>query len=439
MARAMHELRRVAFWCLDKARGGAVSQAYRELRAFDAMDSRSTEIMEHQHLALQQLMNHAVATTRFYGGMREGPLAQFPVINKNVIRTHQEDFMSNKYDRSRLVTMATSGSTGTPFVCYQNPGKKKRVNAEIIYYSEKAGYSVGGKLIFLRALTEESRKSRLQQWIQNETLLDISRLDDEHIEQLLRDIEKASRREGAMILAYASTYDAFKDYFRRRGHGAIRCTRVDGIVSSSEMLFDGTREAMERAFGCRCFSRYSNQENGVIGQDDVQNNVFVLNEAHYIIETLKMDSDAPATEDEVGRIVITDLYNYAMPMIRYDTGDIGSIVRVVRNGIEKKALADFGGRRVDVVLDCRGNRLSPHSITNRLWSFPEIRQYQFVQESQTQYTVIMSVDHGFARQGHLTAALLELLGAEADIRICLVDEIPVLASGKRKYIVNRTH
>ena len=435
--RSLCRLREVAFWWLDSLTGGAIRNAYNELKKFDAMDSRSTQLLEHQQSALQRLLQHAVRTTKFYQNF-EGSfcLTDFPVINKNIIREQQDDFISNKYDKRRLIVMTTSGSTGTPFTCYQDLGKKKRVHAEVIFYSEKAGYSVGNNLIFLRAITPKSRKSRLKQWIQNETLLDISKLDDDHIRVLLRTIERVSRM-GSVILAYASTYDAFKDYFRRNGYSAVGSSKIHGLISSSEMLFDDTRDAMSKAFNCRCLSRYSNQENGIIGQDDIENNTFILNEAHYIVETLKMDADEPAVEGEVGRVVITDLYNYAMPMIRYDTGDIGAITYVERNGIKKRAITNFGGRRIDVVYDCNGKRLSSHSISNAFWSFPEIKQFQFIQESETDYVVKLKVTREFKQRLALEEWLLSLLGPEARITIELVDDIPVLASGKRRYIVNK--
>jgi phenylacetate-CoA ligase len=370
----MCKLREIGFWSLDSVKGGHVRKTYEQLKKFDALDSCSPELLTHQKSALRELLRHAANTTEFYKKNAEGnSLEQFPVINKNIIRAQQNKFISELFNKTKLVSMFTSGSTGTPFVCYQNIEKKKRVYAEVIYYSEKAGYSVGKNLIFLRAITKQSKKSKLLQWIQNKILLDISNLDDKHVEQLLVRIEKASR-SGSMMLAYASTYDALKDYFRRKGIGSLGKINLLGIISGSEMLFDDTREALETVFDCKVFSRYSNQENGIIGQDETENNTFILNEAHYMLEILKMDSNEPATEGEVGRIVITDLYNYAMPMIRYDTGDIGSLVLVKRNGVNKKAIKNFGGRRIDMVFDSYGHRLSPHIITNNLWSFPEIRE-----------------------------------------------------------------
>ena len=429
------EFRARVYWSLDYLRGGPVRRAYDQLKAIDSLDSRSPQLVEYQEARLRRLLAHANQTTPFYAALGLNRFEEYPVVDKAVIRGQQDSFLSRRFRKSQLVTMATSGSTGTPFVCYQDVRKKTRVNAEVIFYSEKAGYRVGGNLVYLRALTGKSRKSRLLRWLQNETLVDVSRLDDTHMISLLKSIRESSRL-GSMLLAYASTYDATRDYFNRNGVPSVGGSRIVGAVSTSEMLFDETRQVIEKAFRCRCFSRYSNQENGVIGQDDIANNVFILNEAHYIVEVLKMDSDVPAPDGEVGRIVVTDLYNYAMPIIRYDTGDIGAISYVMSSGVQKRALCSFGGRRVDMVRDCCGNLLSPHSITNTFWSFPEIRQYQFMQEGQSAYTLRVSADPGFSRMDEVEQALRGLLGAGADIRLEVVDDIPVLASGKRKYIVS---
>jgi len=436
MAKAMSRLRNLAFWLLDSAKGAKIKTAYKRLKAFDAIDSTSLEMLEHQKNALEKILKHACTTTEFYKEYHSAILSDFPVIDKNIIRARQDDFMSDKFDKADLITMKTSGSTGIPFTCYQDRDKKRKVNAEVIFYSEKAGYSVGGKLIYLRALTRGNHKPRLHQLIQNETLLDISRLDDQNIEQLLTKIAKASRN-GAMMLAYAATYDALVDYFRRKGTATTKGCKVNGIISSSEMLFDETRKGIAEAFNCHCFSRYSNQENGIIGQDDIENNTFVLNESHYIIEVLEMNTDKPVENDAIGRIVVTDLYNYAMPMIRYDTGDIGSITYVKRRGVQKKAITNFGGRRVDSVFDCYGNRISPHIITINFWAFPEITQFQFIQESKTRYNIKINTRETFLRQDEVRAAMLKILGNEAEITIENVAEIPVLASGKRKPIINK--
>lgn len=428
-------LRKMIFWGLDYLTGGMVANAYNEIKLFDGIDSHSSLLAEHQQSALNKLFQHAKSTTGYYHKIAGDKLTDFPVINKNIIRENQDDFMSARYEKKRLPTMSTSGSTGVRFISYQNIEKKKRVNAEIIYYSGKSGYEVGKQLLSLDVTYKESYKSKLLQWIQNKVLLDVSILSDKDIEILLKRIEKLSAN-GTVMLADASTYDVLADYFRRKNiQNSLKC-KITGIISSSELLSDNVRELLSESFNSRCLSRYANQENGVIGQDGIENNTFILNEADYIIEIFKMDSDELAPDGETGRIVLTDLYNYAMPMIRYDTGDIGAIKYINKDGVQKRAITDFGGRRIDAIYDCDGKRLTPHIITVHFWVFPEIIQYQVIQETKQRYTVKLNVRQEFKQQDELHTILRTILGKQAEITIEFVDEIPVLSSGKRKYIVN---
>ncbi len=142
------------------------------------------------------------------------------------------------------------------------------------------------------------------------------------------------------------------------------------------------------------------------------------------------------SEGVVGRIAVTDLYNFAMPMIRYDTGDIGSITRVSQKEKSKKAITNFGGRRIDVIFDSVGNRLSPESITNIFWEFPEIKQYQIIQQNKNTYVVKINVEKEFEKLDDMKLMINNQLGDKANITVEQVGEIPVLASGKRKYVVN---
>jgi phenylacetate-CoA ligase len=432
------KIRNRAFWTLDSLKGRPIKAAYEEIKKIDNINSSDKYINNYHNQAFNKLAKHAIATTEYYKDIKIDSLNNFPVINKIIIKDSQNKFLSNKYKKDQLIQMSTSGSTGIPFVSYQDIGKKRRVNAEVIYYSEKAGYSVGKNLIFMRVITDKTYKSKLNQWTQNETLIDIGNLDDQKIELIIDKIIGVSRN-GSMILAYASTYDVFRDYFIRNGYSITEKANIAGVISSSEMLFDNTRELMSKAFNCRVYSRYSNQENGIIGQDDEENNVFIINEADYIVEIFDMERDNPVSEGEIGRIVVTDLFNYAMPMIRYDTGDIGSITTINNNGSIKKAIINFGGRRIDVVYDSFGNRLSPHIITNNFWGFPEIKQYQFIQETKNEYTVKINVEGKFIRQDEVKEKLFSLLGNKAVVKIELIDEIPVMASGKRKYIINHVN
>ena len=433
----MSIVRNKAFWLLDGLKNGQVKNAYKTISDIDRRDSGDLYIADYQDEAWKLLRSHAVNETSFYKNYRENDsLREFPIISKNDIKSQQDAFLSNKYNKEDLVQMSTSGSTGTPFVSYQNSNKKKWVNAEVIYYSEKVGYRLGDNLSYIRTVVKQNKKSGLKQFLQNQTLINCGLLNDEGIQTLLMRLQQQSKKGNVTLLAYGSTYKLISDYIHRKGITHIDGLKITGGISGSDLLFDDVRSQMEKFFGgYKLVSRYSNEENGVIGQDDSVNNVFEINEASYIVEIVD-DNGKTVPDGVIGHIVVTDLYNYAMPMIRYDTGDMGAIEYLDNKGRRKRCIGSFSGRKVDMIFDDEGNPLSPHTVTNYMWDYTEIKQFQVIQNCKNEYVIKLNVDGNFEREEALIATYKQLFGKSANIQVEYVDEIPVLNSGKRRYIIN---
>lgn len=205
-------------------------------------------------------------------------------------------------------------------------------------------------------------------------------------------------------------------------------TGVKAMISSSELLSDETRDGLEELLGCKVINRYSNQECGVLAQSDLHNKNMLINNASYYIEVLDIDKDAPVQDGEVGRIVVTDLFNYAMPLIRYDTGDLGTISTY--SG--KRAFSTIQGRRVDLIYDTKGRPLTPHTWSVYMWKFNKLKQYQFIQENTKEYVLKVNGAKGIYEKEEFELLLKEILGDDASIDVQFVDEIPTLASGKFK-------
>ncbi len=144
-------------------------------------------------------------------------------------------------------------------------------------------------------------------------------MDDEHLDKVVQAI---AEKEAHTVFEYASTIVTIAKYIQRK---SIRMD-TPSLVSirvGGERLEQTDRELIENTFYVPIYRRYSDMELGIVGQDMAYGNAYELNWGSLYFELLKLDSDEPAMPDEVGRIVITDLFNYAQPMIRYDTGDIG--------------------------------------------------------------------------------------------------------------------
>ena len=387
---------------------------------------------------LETLLTHAKLTVPFYANQDSLDLRMWPVVNKIVIRENYEAFLSNRYDREKLIKMSTSGSTGTPFVCYQDVDKKKSVNAETLFYNGKIGYHIGRRIIYLCSVVSETQKSVLQQFSQNIFLIDCTDLSDDGIERKLRLIEKYSQNCGAMLMGYSSTLDVFRAYFERNGYDRDNNCKLYGVVGGSTMLYDETRASMEKAFRCKCVSRYANEENGFLGQDGIKNNVFLMNRADYYVELLRQDSDDYTSIGEIGRLVVTDLRNKAMPMIRYDTGDVGAWEEINTPHGTRLAVGSFGGRKVDMIFGADNQPISPHCISTAMWKYKTVEQYQFAQVGVGKYQMRINLNGRTLYEPDLVSDLKHIVGDKAEIEIVYVNEIPVLNSGKRRYIVNET-
>lgn len=409
------------FWLKDAITGGKIKRIYNELNCdFEKLN------VDKQKNKLYKLLKFANSNTDFYSKYKLD-ITKYPVINKQIIKDNFDKIFVKKYDINKLHKMSTSGSTGTPFTVYQNKEKRNAVLAEVLFFGKKANFSFGEKEIYTRIWVNSIKKNNIKQFLQNLIPYDISSLNNQNLENLDNVL---SNKKVKCMLAYASTLYVYDKFLIKKNNK--KKYGIKSIISGSELLNEDTRKSLSNYFNCYVYSRYSNEENGLLGQDFGYDKKFWLNETNYYFEFLKVDKDEPAKPGELSRIVITDLFNYAMPMIRYDTGDL-CIYSIENN---KKYIKEIYGRRGDLIYNTSGESLSPHTITNNMWDVHNIIQWKFIQISKKEYKIILNVNKKFDGENKLKKLFLNLLGEDAKINFEYIDEIPVLSSGKRKYIEN---
>ena len=416
---------------LDKTKGGKIREYYDQIR-YAWKEGSSVEETEKK---IQDLIAHAVKTTDFYKDYPEDiSLKDLPVVNKDTFRQQYDRFISSTYkDAPDNRVMCTSGSTGTPLRMIQNRDKIRHNTAGGIFLGAAAGYYIGMKEAFIRVWVNNVKKSKFQLIQENMIMMDSSRMDEQALAEMFHTIEK---KKVKCLVGYSSALGELSDYIRRSGRDCSNCS-VRAIIPISETMPEPVRRTLEKQFGCPVRAWYSNEENGIMGLQNEKDEGYRIDTETYYYEILKMDSDEPAEPGELGRIVITDLFNYAFPILRYDNGDTAVAVRKEKNGRFKLYLSELYGRRSDLIYDCKGNAVTPYIITNNLWDIEGVKQYRFIQEDVKDYTIWLNGDPAKMDQEEILGRIRPYLGDEARIKVEIVDEIPVLASGKRKYIENR--
>lgn len=428
-------LRRNLFWFLDSLKGSKIKKHLNEVQYMNEHpDSRDVD--EARRKYMDAILLHCSATVPFYQklSLEKAQLEDFPVVNKNYIREQSGAFLSESYRAKKLYAASTSGSTGTPFTVYHDKNKGNRNTADTLYFAEKAGYSLGSPLFFMRIWAKGSLKRILRKIAQNVHQVDVTALDKQGIERVLENLSIGVNNKS--MLAYASAYDTICEHLNKT-QPHFSNTKIRSIISMSEALTDHTKYALEKYFNCLALSRYSNRENGILSQQipGFEKN-FMLNQASYYFEVLEVLSDKPVEHGKMGRIVVTDYFNYSMPLVRYDTGDLGMMRNYNYSGKKFTVLEQIEGRRMDSVYNTEGKMISSFIFPNKLRRYSEIRQFQFIQLGPKIYTFKLSTSPEFYREKELISEFKKLLGEDATIEIRYVNEIPLLASGKRKKVVN---
>jgi phenylacetate-CoA ligase len=171
-----------------------------------------------------------------------------------------------------------------------------------------------------------------------------------------------------------------------------------------------------------------------------QENTYHIHTLDVIVEFLD-DEGTPVPPGQLGNIVLTRLHPGPMPLIRYRVGDVG----IAGNGRQcpcgrgYDVMESIQGRDSDVVITPTGNRLIVHFFTGILEHFPEIDSFQVVQETIKAMVVRIVPTKQFSLESceRIVSALQENGATGIDIEIELVEEIPLMTGGKRRFVISK--
>ncbi|NRB59122.1 MAG: phenylacetate--CoA ligase family protein [Winogradskyella sp.] len=430
----INSLRNRSFWFVDFIKGGKVRSHFKEIELC-LKNPNSKEVQKIKSDHLKTLLNHAITTTPFYKDISHGcGIQDFPVVKKTIIQNNFEEFKSKTHINQKNFKVSTSGSTGVPFFLYLNKEKRRRNHADTIYFYKILGYDVGNKLYELKVLGSHNRKSKLKSWVQNIYQLDMSRLSNEKIVNLLDEL-KSDHQKNQTMIGFASSYETIAQYLEKNNL-IYSNLNLNSAVAFSEYLNDYTKKTLSKHLSTPVLSRYSSEEVGIIAQQTLESpDNFIINHASYYVEVLKFDVDEPVKTGELGRIVVTDLFNYAMPIIRYDTGDIAKCCFNSEGIMEFERIE---GRKMDIIYDSKGEVISSYVVYTKVFKYYHLlKQYQFIQHGKKEYEVKLNLQGTvFDYEDELITNIKSDFGDDANVKITYVNEIPPLSSGKRRKVIN---
>lgn len=428
-------LRRTAFEMLDKAKGGKLET----LKKVNKREIAEGVTPEYTQRRIQAILAYAKKYSPFYQKYENAQrLQDFPVMCKTDYNENKEDILSEEYrdQKNKLFKLSTSGSTGAPFTVLCDGDKMNRVNMNFISVMELNGFRLGMKRGEFRVwIPGKNTITKWKSFKNNLIMIDISNMGDEALAGIC---EKIRKEKIQVLVAYSSALTALTGYIKRN-HVDVGKWSVEMVFSMGEALPQQTYDAVKEIWGFAPVRSYGNNENGFIAIQLNEEERYTTDLYNFHIEMLKLDSDEPAGPGELGRIVVTDYYNRAFPMIRYDTGDTGIYEEVEdENGRVHGYFTEIYGRRGSLMYNCKGEPLSIHVFMNVLINLEGIvHQAKCIQWEKTRYELLLNADRERVNEKEVVDSYRRYLGEEAQIDVTYVDEIPIQASGKRMVCENR--
>lgn len=239
-------------------------------------------------------------------------LQHLPILEKEVLRRAPEDFIDERRDRRQLVTVGTSGSTGTPLRIYLAPECETLEEAFLARQWSWVGFPVGGRRVKLRGDVIAAAAERTAPWRRNLANHEL-RMSSFHLspETAPMYAERIRHFQPQALIAYPSSAATLATLVRELG---LEC-RIPLVFTSSETLSSAQRSLIQATFQARVVDHYGLTESVAAIQECEGGSYHVIPE-YGIVELIPMTADPAAHE-----IIATGLINSAMPLLRYRTGD----------------------------------------------------------------------------------------------------------------------
>lgn len=421
-----------------------------EYDMFYARTLRNIDQTESEQLTrayLVKLIRHAHSNNDYYRRIIDeadvdpndfGPedLAKLPILTKDDIRKNFSSMLSKDYLQRRPYENFSGGSTGEPVRLMQDYQYKTRSRASFqYYYRHFVGIDeMAAKKIVLwgseRDIFREKEKSgvKLYNRLSRTTVLNSFRMTKDNMGQY---VDQINRVRPELIRAYAGSIYELSRYVNE---SRLKVHMPKAIVSAAETLRPFMREEIQKAFPTPIFNYYGSREVGGMAGECEHHKMHVLPLENYI-EVLDAKGN-PVAPGEEGRVVVTNLHNYSMPLIRFEIGDTATVGGKGCNcGHFFPYLENVTGRVTDHFRLTNGTMVHGEYFTHLFYFRDWVYSFQVIQEdyATVRVKVIKRSEPPAKDLVDIEKKIRLVMGDKCSITWDFVDKIETTRTGKHLY------
>lgn len=347
-------------------------------------------------------------------------LKLFPYLDKKTVIDNNNEFISDLYNKKRLIYKTNGGSTGQFAGTWSSKEENQIEKAFFDYKWSKVKYKPYSKLV---RMCYEGIKNEFENpcsCVGDKLRISLNHLNEKWIREIYNKIVEFKPE---FFNAYPISFQYLLQYMELNN---LRINGIKGIFLASETVTEYVLGLCKSVFkDVPIIFHYGLTERSNLAWGRFENN-----KISYQCEKVYCYSENFITEDGVFEIAGTSYWNNAMPLIRYKTQDIGKI----ENGIIK----NLAGRTQELLISKQGQKV--HGLTMIIdefcWNYVE--KFQIVQNEPGKLEFHIKPKVSFSND--IKEKMLNLLKAKGgdrfDIAIICKDEIPKTKIGKTRLIIN---
>ena len=405
-----------------------------------------------QDTKLSKLIAHAYENVPYYNrlfkkhGIRPNDikctedLKKIPLLSKDALRASPQDFVAANCNRKMLASGWTTGTTGTPVNALRSRVSITFENAVLWRQKKWAGIDVGCRktavwgTIWDNVIVPSSIKSPpfwRRNISDNQLLFSYYHMSDDTLPLYFK---KMREFKPDFIEGFPSTILTLSDFLKRHN----KTFPVKGIFTSSEPLYDEHRKEIEEQFETRVFDHYGQAERVVAASDCPEHSGLHVHYEYGVLEIIK--DNCAVSPGENGEIIGTGLNNYAMPLIRYRTGDIARFASApCPCGRKMPLLQSVDGRKADSIVTPDGRVIPGGGLMGAFHGIKNIGRSQIVQEDAN--SIIVRIVRNREESGVDTARLISNLkkcvGEDIRIEVDITDSLSERNTIKHRWVVSK--
>lgn len=400
-----------------------------------------TDLKRFQDKKLRAIVKHSYDHVQYYHSLfKEAKLKpddikttedleKIPVSKKKNIRDLPlEKTVATNIDLNNCFRWNTSGSSGVTMTVYWE--KKAMLMQHILYPLLQLNYGV--KITDRQVVIGAD-------WVPIHPIQKMGIFKTKRIspfDKLNTQIKKIQKFDPKTMTAYPSCARVLaKEIKDRNIHGI----EMRSIFTGGETLDQYTRRLIENTFEAEIFDCYGANEVGAVSIECAKHCGYHIFEDLVIFEVLRDGEQASVGEE--GEITVTNLTNHAMPFIRYNVEDQGSLIEDQCScGNSFPLMKISQGRKSDVIHLSDGRVISALAVYCRLPYASGIKQFQVVQEGLDKFAVKIMKETTFTNKTseEIKQTLRSLLG-DVEIDVVAVDNIRKEKTGKSRQFISKVH